>query len=115
MAMNFKCGIRAYREAGTWERLSQLSANFIFYSFIYFHKNSSANTLLTGKMHCLCFSPSAVLPNQTKAGTNAPQAKNVMMTNISFPVVENQKIYEVKIKTATDAILQEKCPLLQRS
>lgn len=33
MAMNFKRGIRAYREAGTWGRLSQLSANLIFNFF----------------------------------------------------------------------------------
>lgn len=41
MAMNFKCRIRAYREAGTWERLSQLSANLIliFSSFFSFSGN----------------------------------------------------------------------------
>lgn len=35
MAMNFKCGIKAYREAGTRGRLSQLSANLIFNFFFF--------------------------------------------------------------------------------
>lgn len=44
MAMNFKCRIRAYREAGTWERLSQLSANLIFFILVYFLLQKSLAT-----------------------------------------------------------------------
>lgn len=34
MAMNFKCGIKAFREAGTRGRLTQFLANLIFFFFL---------------------------------------------------------------------------------
>lgn len=88
MAMNFKCGIKAFREAFTWGRRTQFLANWIF---IYlFHKKGALATNCYQEEPFFCLF-SAVASNKTTAGTNILSERNLStVTNILFSV--NQKI-----------------------
>lgn len=73
MAMNFKCGIKAFREAFTWGRLTQFLANWIF---IYlFKKKGFGNKIVNRKNPSFGFF-SAVPSNKPTAGTSILSERN---------------------------------------
>lgn len=67
MAMNFKCGIKAFRVAFTWGRLTQFRSNWVF---IYLLRKRRLWQQIVNRKYLFLFRIfSAAPPNKTAAGT----------------------------------------------